>query len=268
MPLESMQYDPSVPSRPAHAPDPRVEEHLGLVYHLAHQLCRSRQLDVEVDELVSAGTLGLLEALRNFDATRGLAFSTFAAPRIRGAMLDELRRQDHVPRSVRRRARDVRAATDALAHELGAAPTQQQVAERMGVDLENFARWQDDVDAARVLPLEQTTEGSPSGSLIPSDTLISSVEPDIEDALTHEQEMALLQAAIRALPKVERTVLTLYYFEELKLQDVASLLGVSESRVSQIRSKAVGRLRKALAAVRDPVEPTARPRLRRVSGGA
>ena len=94
-------------------------EHLGLVYHVARQLCRAKQMDVELDELVSAGTIGLIEAFNNFDASRGLAFSTFAAPRIRGAILDELRRQDHVPRSVRRRAREMHAASEELSRRLG-----------------------------------------------------------------------------------------------------------------------------------------------------
>jgi len=85
-------------------------EHLGLVYHVALQLCRTKQMDVELDELVSTGTIGLIEAFIDFDPTRGLALSTFAAPRLRGAMLDELRRQDHVPRSVRRRATELHSA--------------------------------------------------------------------------------------------------------------------------------------------------------------
>ena len=105
-----------------------LSQHLGLVYHVARQLCRSKGMDVELDELVSAGTLGLIEAFNNFDAARGLAFSTFAAPRIRGAMLDELRRQDHVPRSVRRRSRELNAATEKLTRELGHTPDRSQVA--------------------------------------------------------------------------------------------------------------------------------------------
>src|SRR3982751_4694739 len=102
--------------------DAVLRQHLGLVYHVAHQLSRALGNDIELDDLVSAGTLGLVDAFEHFDASRGLAFSTFAAPRIRGAMLDELRRLDHVPRSVRRKSRQIDGASAALASALGRAP--------------------------------------------------------------------------------------------------------------------------------------------------
>lgn len=227
-------------------------EHLGLVYHVARQLCRARQMDVELDELVSAGTLGLIEAFNNFDASRGLAFSTFAAPRIRGAILDELRRQDHVPRSVRRRARELSAVTEQLTRELGKAPDQQQLASRMGIDLVTLVRWQSEGDNSRFIPLERTAESSPGGSRIPMEHLIASTGGDVDDRLTLGQEVSRLREALVALPEQERNVLTLYYFEELKLHEIAALLGVSESRISQIRAKAIFRLRKALASLREP----------------
>lgn len=227
-------------------------EHLGLVYHVARQLCRAKQMDVEVDELVSAGTLGLIEAFNNFDASRGLAFSTFAAPRIRGAMLDELRRQDHVPRSVRRRARELHSATEQLTRELGKAPDHRQVASRMGIDLSTFFRWQSEGDNSRFIPLERTVEATANGSRIPMEHLIASTGTELDDRITMAQEVTRLRAALSALPEQERNVLMLYYFEELKLHEIAALLGVSESRVSQIRTKAITRLRKSLASLRAP----------------
>ncbi|MGH7712625.1 MAG: sigma-70 family RNA polymerase sigma factor, partial [Gemmatimonadaceae bacterium] len=135
-----------------------VAKHLGLVYHVARSLMRSRGISTELDELVSAGTLGLIDALEHFDASRGLAFTTFAAPRVRGAMLDELRRLDHVPRSVRRRARAVAAATDALTGELGAAPKEQQLAERLGIDRQTLWRWQREAQAAQKVSLEKARD--------------------------------------------------------------------------------------------------------------
>jgi RNA polymerase sigma factor FliA len=228
-------------------------EHLGLVYHVARQLCRAKQMDVELDELVSAGTIGLIEAFNNFDTSRGLAFSTFAAPRIRGAMLDELRRQDHVPRSVRRRARELHSATEELTRELGKVPAPNQVASRMGIDLPTLFRWQSEGDNSRFIPLERTVEGSPNGSRIPMEHLIASSEADIDDRLTMAQEVSRLRESLMALPEQERNVLTLYYFEELKLHEIAALLAVSESRVSQIRAKAITRLRKSMASLRAPV---------------
>ncbi len=230
-----------------------LSEHLGLVYHVARQLCRAKQMDVELDELVSAGTIGLIEAFNNFDLSRGLAFSTFAAPRIRGAMLDELRRQDHVPRSVRRRSRELHSATEELTRELGKTPDQNQIASRMGIDLRTLFRWQSEGDNSRFIPLERTVEGSASGSRIPMEHLIATTEPDIDDRLTMGQEVARLRESLLTLPEQERNVLTLYYFEELKLHEIAALLSVSESRVSQIRAKAITRLRKSMAPLRAPV---------------
>ncbi|MBC7894327.1 MAG: FliA/WhiG family RNA polymerase sigma factor [Cytophagaceae bacterium] len=228
-----------------------IGEHLGLVYHVARQLCRAKQMDVELDELVSAGTLGLIEAFNNFDTTRGLAFSTFAAPRIRGAMLDELRRQDHVPRSVRRRTRELNTATEALTRSLGRTPNQNQLADAMGVDLHALFRMQTESDHGRFIPLERTTEGTPSGSRIPMEHLIAATDDEVDERLTLTQEIDKMRDALVDLPDQERNVLGLYYFEELKLSEIATILGVSESRVSQIRAKAISRLRVSLRSLRD-----------------
>lgn len=230
-----------------------IGQHLGLVYHVARQLSRARAMDLELDELVSAGTLGLIEAFNNFDESRGLAFSTFAAPRIRGAMLDEMRRQDHVPRSVRRRSRELSSTTETLTRELGRAPEPSLVAKRMGVDLPTYFKWQWEGDGARFVPLERTAEGATPGSRIPVEHLEVATDPEVDERLTHAQEVVRLRAAIADLPPVERQVLSLYYFEDLKLSEIAVILGVSESRVSQIRGRAVLRLREAMGSLREAV---------------
>ncbi len=210
-------------------------------------------MDLELDELVSAGTIGLIEAFNKFDQSRGLAFSTFAAPRIRGAMLDEMRRQDHVPRSVRRRSRQLSSATEALTKEFCGAPAPAKIAQRMGVDIDTFFRWQREGDAARFVPLERTSEDVSSGSRIPNEHMEAATEPDVEERLTHAQEVTRLRSAISALPPAERHVLSLYYFEDLKLSEIAQILSVSESRVSQIRGRAVLRLRDAMGSLRAAV---------------
>ena len=223
-----------------------VSQHLGLVYHVARSLMRSRGITVELDELVSAGTLGLIEALANFDASRGLAFTTFAAPRIRGAMLDELRRLDHVPRSVRRRARAVAAATESLTNEIGATPDDSRIAARLGIDRETLWRWQHDGEAAHAMSLEHDSESGDFAEQV----FDASGRSDVDDTLTREQELVALQTAIRALGSRERTVLALYYYEELRLHQIAEVLGVTESRVSQIRTRAIARLREQLVTLR------------------
>lgn len=228
-----------------------VAEHLGLVYHVARALARSG-VAVELDELVSAGTLGLIDAIANFDESRGLAFTTFAAPRIRGAMLDELRRLDHVPRSVRRQARAVAAATDALAGELCAAPDEAQLASRLGIDLATLWRWQCDGEGRHHLSLEKTHPDG-EGSLTGEEYLSASTGCEVDEALTQEQEMAALTGAIRALGSRERAVLTLSYYEELRLHEIGEILGVSESRVCQIRTQALAQLRDQLTSLRGAV---------------
>ena len=225
-----------------------LTEHLGLVHFVARQIARGISVEADFDELVSAGTIGLMNALESFDTERGLAFSTFAAPRIRGAILDELRRQDHVPRSVRRKARELGTAREALTRALGRQPEARELAEHLQIDLETLWRWQGEVESSVQLPLDRppTEGGAPS----PSELLSDEEELGIEDVLTREQEVGVLREAILKLKEQERTVLALYYFEELKLHEIATVLELTESRVSQIRSKAILRLREQMAPLR------------------
>src|SRR3954470_4312882 len=126
------------------ARDALLTEHLSLVHHVARQLERRLTNEVDHDELVSAGTLGLMSAMTAFDANRGLAFSTFAVPRIRGAILDELRKQDHAPRSVRRKTREMSQAREQLMHALGREPSSVEIADALGVDRDTLYRWSAD----------------------------------------------------------------------------------------------------------------------------
>jgi RNA polymerase sigma factor for flagellar operon FliA len=233
------------------ARDRLLEEHLGLVHHVARQVSRTLAVRADFDELVSAGTIGLMTALEGFDATRGLAFSTFAAPRIRGAILDELRKQDHVPRSIRRKTREITAAREAFQRVHGRGPEDRELAQQLGVDLETLWRWRADVEGAHHIPLDRTPGDREHSAPAPADTLTSELDGDVEESLTHEQEVAHLKDAILRLKEQERVVLSLYYFEELKLHEIAKVLELTESRVSQIRSKALSKLRVELKPLRD-----------------
>ena len=233
------------------ARDQLLTEHLGLVHHVARQLSRTLAAKADVDEMVSSGTMGLMGALESFDPQRGLAFSTFAAPRIRGAILDELRKQDHVPRSVRRKARELSHARETLQRIFGRPPEDNEMAEHLGVDRDTLWRWQADVESAVQVPLDRRMGDAESGATTPADLLADESHGDIEETLNHEQEVSLLREAILKLKDQERTVLSLYYFEELKLHEIASILKLTESRVSQIRSKALGRLKGELSSMRD-----------------
>lgn len=243
--------DPRTRNSDAAARDAVLRQHLGLVYHVAKQLTRARANNVELDDLVSAGTLGLIDAFEHFDPSRGLAFSTFAAPRIRGAILDELRRLDRVPRSVRRKTRQIESTSNALAASLGREPDHAELAEGLGIDIETLWRWQSEREATQVVSMDGSQNGGEDR--FNGEWIAGSTGADIDDAITAGQEAAHLRDALLDLPEQERTVLSLYYFEELKLNDIARILSVSESRVSQIRSKATQRLRRHLAALRAPV---------------
>jgi RNA polymerase sigma factor FliA len=228
------------------ARDALLQEHLSLVHHVARQLARGLTTEADLDELVSAGTMGLMSALESFDLSRGLAFSTFAVPRIRGAILDELRRQDHVPRSVRRKTRSIATARETLTGVLGRAPAMEEIAAQLGVDARTLWRWQADVEGAVHVPLDSgPTHHDGTTAAVPAE-LLGSGEELADDRLAREEDVSRLRDALMRLKEQERTVLSLYYFEELKAREIAEVLGVSESRISQIRSKALIQLRETL----------------------
>ena len=233
------------------ARDELLTSNIRLVHHVARQLIRTSRVDVEFDDLVSAGTIGLINAIDNFDASRGLAFSTFAAPRIRGAILDDLRRRDHVPRSVRRKQRDLARAREALSGRLDRLPSDEELADEMGVSLEKLWRWQREAEYASRISLDQPTEGSSGAGATVEELLAGAEGTEIEALINRDEEIQVLRDEILNLKEQERLVLSLYYFEELKLREIASILGVTESRVSQIRSKAISNLRVRLGALRE-----------------
>lgn len=231
------------------ARDALLLENLNLVHHVARQLARNLAVEADFDELVSAGTIGLMTAVKSFDSRRGLAFSTFAVPRIRGSILDELRRQDHAPRSVRRKVRDISRAREQLMRQLGRMPEDPELAQLLGTDVQTLWRWQSEAEGSVHLSLTSTA-GEKDGTVPTRAEFLSNDEESADERLSREGEVALLREAILRLNEQERTVLTLYYFEELKSADIAEVLGISESRVSQIRSKALARLRCDLAPMR------------------
>ena len=225
-----------------------LDQHLGLVHHVAHQLARHLPPDVELDELTSAGTLGLVCALEAFDPRRGLEFSTYATPRIRGAILDELREQDWVPRSVRQKHRRIRASVSALEQRLGQGPGPAEIATELGIDLPTYWRWVREIEQAILVPMPAIAPGG--GGVHPLDeTLADRDAPELGAAIDQAEESASLEGALATLPPNERTVLALYYYEELTLRQIADVLHLTESRISQIRTQALRRLRNRLSAI-------------------
>ena len=229
----------------AAARDGLLQVNLSLVHFVAKQLARNLSADADPDEMVNIGTLGLMAALESFDASRGLAFSTYAVPRIRGAILDELRRQDHVPRSVRRKTREIARARETLMRAFCRAPLEAEVASELGIDIDTFWRWRSDMERTVQLSLSENHDEHVSASPSPIEFLRATGDaPD--DRLLMEEQVALLREAILSLKDQQRTVLSLYYFEELNAREIARTLAISESRVSQIRSKALAQLRQMM----------------------
>ncbi len=229
--------------------DEFLTQHIGLVHHVARQLANRLSTQADLDELISAGSMGLIQAVDSFDRKRGLSFSTFAVPRIRGAILDELRKQDHVPRNVRRRTRDMARARDSLTTVLRRKPTEFEMSRVLQVPMEQVRRWELDAEGASVASLDQSVRAEQTGPTL-GDTITDDRDPGVDDVLTHEQEVARLKVAIGMLKEQERTVLALNFFEELKLQEVATVMGLSFCRISQIRTAALVKLKNALSYLR------------------
>jgi len=224
-----------------------VELHTGLVHFLARRLHRTLADGAELDELVSAGMVGLLAAAESFDVERGLAFSTLATMRVRGAMLDELRRLDCVPRSVRAKARQLRDVHNLLGHRLGRTPEPREIAAEAGIDLPTFWRWQDDIHIGATCridaPYEDTPDGEPSlGERLPDVTPF-----DLDLEIDREIEREQLREAVAELGLVEQRVLTMYFFEDYTLAEIAPMIGVTESGASRIRTRALRQLRVCLS---------------------
>jgi RNA polymerase sigma factor for flagellar operon FliA len=224
-----------------------THQHIGLVHHVARQLARRLHDKVELDELVSAGAIGLMQAAASYQPARGLTFSTYAVPRIRGSMLDELRRHDHMSRGARRKARAMTTARDALLHRLGREPRAAEIAAELNVSVETLRQWELDVDGAVEVSLDVAPRALREDTDLTAACAIADERaPNADDRLSQEQRVALLGLAIRGLRPQERTVLALYFYEELTLQEIAHVLGLSASRISQIRAEALAKLRRHL----------------------
>jgi RNA polymerase sigma factor for flagellar operon FliA len=231
-----------------------LARHLPLVHHVARQVMRTLTVDVELGELVSAGSMGLMKAIESFDRSRGLAFSTYAAPRIRGAILDDLRRSDSVPRSIRRKQRQLAGAEEQLSGRLDRAPVDREVAQVLDIDIETLWRWRNDTNEAVQVSLDQPINTGPGRTAMPSELIEGANGVEAEDDLNLGEEVTVMREEVLRLKERERIVLSLYYFEELKLHEIAKVLGLTESRVSQIRSKALLTLRSRMARLREPGE--------------
>lgn len=221
--------------------DDLVIQHAPLVKRIAYHLMGRLPDTVQIDDLIQSGMLGLLEALKHYDAGQGASFETYAGIRIRGAMLDELRRADWTPRSVHKKARMVAEAIREVENHVCRDAKDTEVAGHMGIGLEEYRQILQDTVSCKTFSVEELIQGE--DSVI--DNIHASNQP--EEQFIQQGFRQALTRAIADLPERERLVVSLYYDEELNLREIGQVLDVSESRVSQICSQAMLRLRARLA---------------------
>ncbi len=221
--------------------DSMLRQYSPLVRRLAHQMIAKLPANVEIDDLIQVGMIGLTDALTRFDAAQGVQFETFATQRIRGAMLDELRGADWLSRGTRKQQRDIEGAVHRLEQKLGRAPQESEIAKEMGMALTEYQEMLGKVRGTQLIYLEDM-----SGEDGDNDYLDRHVTDEGNDPLSlledHRMRHALVEA-IKNLPEREQYVMSMYYEQDMNLKEIAAVLGVTESRVCQLHSQSIARLR-------------------------
>jgi len=227
--------------------DAMIRQHVPLVRRIAHHMIAKLPPNVEVDDLIQVGMIGLSEALSRYEAAQGVQFETFATQRIRGAMLDELRESDWMSRSSRKSQKEIEQAVHRLEHRLGRSPLESEIADELGLDLADYQSLLGKVRGTQLVYLEDMTHGQ--------DDEEGFLERHVADngadpmAMLRDQRLReSLVAAIKALPEREQHIMGMYYEHDMNLKEIAAVLGVTESRVCQLHSQAIARLRAKMRA--------------------
>lgn len=238
---EQGAYRSTMPDR-----DELILTHLPLVKYLVGRIASNLPPHLDKDDLMSAAVIGLITAAERFDPARGVQFKTFAEQRIRGTIMDELRAQDWLSRSLRDKLKKMERIIARLEQELGRNPTSEEIAKTMGLGLQEYFQMLEEIHLLSFVSLNEVWEdedGSPFGLL---DVLADTKIENPQNQLMAKQLVQLLGNAIEELPEKERLVITLYYYEELNLKEIGEVLSLTESRISQLHSQAVARLRAKL----------------------
>ena len=221
--------------------DSMLKQYSPVVRRLAHQMIAKLPANVEIDDLIQVGMIGLTDALSRFDAAQGVQFETFATQRIRGAMLDELRGNDYLSRGTRKQQRSIESAVHALEQRLGRVPVESEIAREMGLSLTEYQDLLGKVRGTQLVYLEDM-----SGDEGDNDFLDRHVVDEQADPLAQLQDQRMRQAlvqAIKVLPEREQYVMSMYYEHDMNLKEIAAVLKVTESRVCQLHSQSIARLR-------------------------
>ena len=226
-----------------------VEQYSPLIKYLADRLAARLPDHINKDDLISAGVLGLIDAVDKFDPARAIMFKTYAEFRIKGAMLDELRSMDWVPRSIRKKTNQLEKLWQRLEGELGRPPTDEEAAEALGLSVVDYLKLLDEVRTINILDLDAFKAVDKSGSREQRDIYDILADENALDALTvltQDEMRDVLAKSIEELAEKERLVITLYYHEELTMKEIGQVLGYTESRISQLHTKSLLRLRTKL----------------------
>ena len=253
MPVSKRAPGPAPDPIPAHAPlkreedrleqDQLVQDHLRLVRLVARRMAARLPAHVELDDLVHFGVLGLMDAAKKYEPDRAIQFKTYAELRIKGAIVDGLRDLDWMPRSLRRRKRDLDQASHALEQKLGRSPTREELASHLGLGLEELQHALDELKGPGTAMQEMSGEDGEED--------LASLMPDLEtesplETLESKERQTLLRRAVEGLPRKERFVVQLYAFADLTMKEIGTLLNLTESRVSQLHAQAMLRLKDQL----------------------
>ncbi|MDR2588021.1 MAG: RNA polymerase sigma factor WhiG [Spirochaetales bacterium] len=231
--------------------DSFVIQYAPLVKYVAGKIAVSMPHNVEFDDLVSCGTFGLLDAIKKFDPDKHVKFKTYAVTRIRGAIFDELRSVDWVPRSVRQKSREVEETIRHLESSLGRAASDKELADAMGVSLKDFERTLQKISSTSILSLNDIWyTGEDNDNVSIGDSIESPRSQGPEAIVEKEEIRQVIIRTIDELPEKEKKVLVLYYYEDLTLKEIGKVLDVTESRVSQLHTKAIIRLRAKLTNIK------------------
>jgi RNA polymerase sigma factor for flagellar operon FliA len=218
-----------------------LKQYSGLVRRLAHQMIAKLPANVEIDDLIQVGMIGLTDALSRFDAAQGVQFETFATQRIRGAMLDELRGNDYLSRGTRKHQRSIESAVSRLEQQLGRAPQESEIAKEMGVTLAEYQELLSKVRGTQLVYLEDMAGSDGDSDFLDRHVADSEANPLAQ--LQDERMRTALVEAIKVLPEREQYVMSMYYEHDMNLKEIATVLKVTESRVCQLHSQSIARLR-------------------------
>jgi RNA polymerase sigma factor for flagellar operon FliA len=219
-----------------------IRQYQPLVRKLAHHMMAKLPANVQVDDLIQVGLMGLSEALTRFEATQGVQFETFATQRIRGAMLDELRENDWVSRGVRKSQKDIEVAMRRLEHRLGRSPLESEIAADLGMSLSDYQSLLGKVKGTQLVYLEDMNH-NPDDEDSFLDRHLGDSEADPLNMLSDQRMRQALVAAIKNLPEREQYIMSMYYEEDMNLKEIAAVLDVTESRICQLHSQSIARLR-------------------------